>query len=133
MELLLIFQLWTSVPDRSALLQGNWQSCIGSDGHYEERIYDRVEGGKALWSLHMGPKDDFALFQGTGPEGDADDHDSPLNLLTAHHVSSIETLGGRRAWNIPSLNLWISIVEAGGSRGDCASFFVRVAREWRAR
>lgn len=125
MLLLFILQLWTSVPDRGAILSGHWQSCWdASEGRYGEMAYDHVVNGRQLWTFHMGERDDFALFKGYEPEND--DHDSPLNLLSGHHALSLPVLNGKREWTAPSLRLWISVVQAGGSREECLGFYVRI-------
>ena len=56
---------FTSFSDRSnAMLEGNWQSCRGSDGQYSERVYDAKWPGVEPFELHLGPYHEFALFRG---------------------------------------------------------------------
>ena len=127
MTWLLIAQLWVSSPDNTALLHGHWQSCLQLDGVWTEKIYDRYERSLLRWSFHMGPFDEFALFA-PGTEPDEDDHSAPINLLTSPKVLSFNTKLRGRQWNIPQLQLWISIVEAGSSRLDCVAFHIRIEK-----
>ena len=126
----LLLQLWTSFKDPAdtkAILDGHFQSCTIPEDGYGEIAYDHYVNGKQLWSFHLGPFDDWALFKGTEPDGD--DHDSPLNLLAAHHALSLPTINGARQWSVPSLKLWISVVQGGGSRDQCMGWYVRVERK----
>lgn len=127
MTWLLLLQLWTSTKaadDTTALHAGNWQSCDG-----EERAIDHFEKGRMVWSLHLGPDDEFALYRGIGPEGEHD-HAGPDNLLgPAYRLSDVQTFTTARQWNVPLVGLWLSVVKAGGSDPDhCQSFYVRVEK-----
>jgi hypothetical protein len=45
---------FTSVSDRSrSLLEGNWQSCRESDGHYAERVYDGKWPGMGPFNVEL--------------------------------------------------------------------------------
>ena len=81
---------FTSYPRNSHnILEGNWQSCRESDGRYSERVYDHVVNGIAKFEVHMGPRREFAIFEGVQDEHRA--HDSPANLLrpkTSYRMSS---------------------------------------------
>lgn len=124
MWFLLLAQLWYDVPDTNAIVSGHWQSCQ-EQGEWGEAARDHHLNGKLQWSLHLGPYDDFAIFKGEEPEGD--DHDSPLNLLGKyHHALSLPVRNGRRTWTIPSLGLWVSVVQGGGSRDECSAWYVRI-------
>lgn len=106
------------------VLEGNWQSCL-EDGEYSERVYDRYVNGRGLFEVHLGPRDEFAVFRGVQEEHRA--HDSPQNLLgAAFHVRDLRTLRAKRNWTVPSLGLTMSVVAAGGSREECESFWVRI-------
>lgn len=126
----IVLQLWTSLmspsdPANGVKLFGSWQSCA-QDGVYGERVYDRVERGVHLWSLHMGPKDEFALYRGYGPEGEDHEHNVDNLLGTAFRVSDIDTWRGKRNWTVPSLKLHVNVVAAGGSRDECNSFVIKI-------
>lgn len=133
---LLILQLWTSYAtptDRQSGVQmyGNWQSCLEDDGTYAERIHHyKAPNGKVLWSLHLGPKDEFALYK--GEDSDDLEHDSPFNLLgPAYKIFSMSTRAGGRNWTAlisHALKLHINIIPAGGSRDECDSFVVKIER-----
>ncbi len=123
-------QLWASTfdaHDTHAILQGNWQSCLQDDGAYGERAYDIKIRGRYIAVLHLGPRDEFALYRpATDPSGEHS-HETEDNLLgPAFRVSDVETWRGKRQWAVRSLHLWISIVRAGGSRDDCDSFYIRI-------
>ncbi|MGH9141563.1 MAG: hypothetical protein ACRD2I_10545, partial [Vicinamibacterales bacterium] len=69
-------QLFRPFTDhRTALLEGNWQSCRDDDGSYAERVYDGRWAGLAPFELHMGPYHDFALYRGI--QDAHRDHQSP--------------------------------------------------------
>lgn len=131
--LLLVLQLWTRQPTEGALLSGNWQSCQ-TDGVYGEKIYDHHEsvGGKVvwLWSLHMGPQHEFALYVPASDPLDVENHSHSggANLLGPNFMVESEFNRGQRTWSFPKLGIWINIVRAGGSRDECESFFVLVRR-----
>lgn len=119
---LVAIQLWVTIPDNTSILQGNWQSCQLTEaegGGHGERVYDYHKNGELKWSFHMGPLDDFSLFA-AGTELDPDFHDTPLNLLAQQ--PSLK----KRRWSIRSLKLRIEVTQAGGSRDDCQSYFVRI-------
>lgn len=133
---LLILQLWASFispRDRAKGIQpnvkfwGNWQSCIQDDGAYAERAFPYTVNGKVLWTFHMGPSDQFALFKGVGPADEDDDHDDPkLNLLgTSYRYNLFRSKTGNN-WTIPSLGLRLNIVAAMGSRSECDSFVLKL-------
>lgn len=104
-----------------AVLEGNWQSCREVDGRYSERVYDHVVNGVGQFEVHLGPRREFAIFEGIVDEHR--DHDSPLNLLRPHIVS-MEAGRAKQRWDLPSLNLVFTVTLAGGSRTDCESWFI---------
>jgi hypothetical protein len=107
--------------DPSMILEGNWQSCREIDGRYSERIYDHVVNGVGRFELHMGPHREFALFKGVQDEHRA--HDSPENLLKPYRIG-LEAGRAKQRWDVPSLNVALTVTLAGGSRMDCESWFI---------
>ena len=107
--------------DPRNILEGSWQSCREADGRYSERVYDHIVNGQGRFEVHMGPRNEFAMFLEVRDEHR--DHASPANLLKPFRV---EMEGGRakQRWEIPSLNLVFTATLAGGSRSDCESWFV---------
>jgi hypothetical protein len=113
---------FTSYPRGShAILEGNWQSCREADGRYSERVYDHVVNGVPRFEVHMGPRREFAIFEGVQDEHRA--HDSPANLLRPYRLD-VEGNLAKHEWKIPSLDLVFSATLSGGSRGDCESWYV---------
>lgn len=104
-----------------AILEGNWQSCREGDGHYSERVYDHVVNGVPKFEVHLGPRREFAIFEGV--RDDHRDHDSPENLLSPYRLP-LEDGYASHEWKIPSLNVVFKVTLAGGSRGDCDSWFI---------
>jgi hypothetical protein len=112
---------FTSYPrDARHILEGAWQSCLEGDGRYAERVYDHVSGG-VKFEVHLGPRDEFAIFAGVQDEHR--EHASSDNLLKPYRVA---TEGGRakQRWEIPSISLAFTASLAGGSRSDCESWFI---------
>jgi len=107
--------------DPRHILEGSWQSCRDSDGRYAERVYDHVVNGSGQFEVHLGPRDEFAVF--VGVQDEHRDHAAPANLLQPYRV---EGDGGRatRSWDLPSLGLTFTATLAGGSRSDCENWFV---------
>jgi hypothetical protein len=103
------------------ILEGNWQSCLGDDGRYSERVYDHVVNGVGLFEVHLGPRREFAIFKGV--QEAHRDHASPDNLLQPYRVI-VRNGRGKQRWEIPSLNLAFSVALAGGSRTDCDSWYI---------
>jgi hypothetical protein len=117
-------QLFRPFSDhRSALLEGNWQSCRESDGQYAERVYDGKWAGMPPFELHMGPYHEFALYRGIQDEHRA--HESSENLLKPHNVE-IRANAARQTWNVDGLRLEVAL--SGGSREDCESWYVTLSR-----
>ena len=120
----LCYAQFTSLSDRSrSLLEGNWQSCRETDGHYAERVYDGKWPGMGPFELHMGPYHEFALFRGV--QDGHRDHNSSDNLLRPFNVE----LRGRAAhqtWDTAGLRLEVTL--AGGSREECESWYLTVQR-----
>ena len=106
------------------ILEGNWQSCREADGRYSERVYDHRVNGVAKFEVHMGPRREFAIFGGV--QAEHRDHDSPDNLLKPFRLDGDGGLV-RHEWRIPSLNLVFTATLAGGSRGDCESWYILLA------
>jgi hypothetical protein len=106
------------------ILEGNWQSCREADGKYSERVYDHVVNGVARFEVHMGPKREFAIFEGVQDEHRA--HDSPANLLRPYQLDVEGNLASHE-WKIPSLNLVFTATLSGGSRSDCESWYILLA------
>lgn len=126
MFLLVLFaQLWVSAPDSKAILSGNWQSCRDGEGHYAERVFDYAINGELQWSFHMGPHQ-FALYR-AGEELVPDDHDAGSNLLSGGALVESGD-NGSRTWLVRPLHLRVHVVQAGGSREECQSWFVRIER-----
>jgi hypothetical protein len=106
------------------ILEGNWQSCREADGRYSERVYDHVVNGVPKFEVHMGPRREFAIFEGVQDEHRA--HDSPANLLKPYSLDVEGNLASHE-WKIPSLNLVFTASLSGGSRGDCESWYILLA------
>jgi hypothetical protein len=117
-------QLFRPFSDRkTALLEGNWQSCREANGQYAERVYDGRWSGLPPFELHMGPYHDFALYRGI--QDDHRDHNSPDNLLKPHTVE-IRANAARHTWDVDGLRLEVAL--SGGSREDCESWYVTLKR-----
>jgi hypothetical protein len=110
---------YTSNPRN--ILEGNWQSCMEPPGRYAERIYDHVVNGVGKFEVHLGPRREFAIFEGVQDEHR--DHDSPDNLLKPYRVL-MEGSRARKRWEIPSLKLAFTVTMGGGSTTDCESWYV---------
>src|SRR3954469_17712273 len=102
---------FTSYP-RSArnILEGNWQSCREADGTYSERVYDHVVNSVPRFEVHMGPRREFAIFEGVQDEHRA--HESPANLLKPFRLEVEGNLASHE-WKIPSLNLVFTVTLSG--------------------
>ena len=107
--------------DPRNILEGSWQSCRESDGHYSERVYDHVVNGQGRFEVHMGPRNEFAIFAGVRDEHR--DHASAENLLKPYQLT-MDIGRAKQRWEIPSLSLIFTATLAGGSRADCDSWFV---------
>ena len=118
--LLLLTQFWSAIPHTApVLLEGNWQSCGDN-----ERAFDYCVNGRCQWTLHMGPYDQFALYQYPGPEGEHD-HNTTKNLLYPDvYASDYTTRRGLIQKTVPALGITVDIRQAGGN--DCESFYVKV-------
>src|SRR4026208_212748 len=102
--------------DTRNILEGNWQSCRERDGQYSERVYDHAVSGVSKFEVHLGPRREFAIFNGV--QDAHREHDSPDNLLKPYRV--VMDLGrAKQRWEIPALNLVFTVTLAGGSRTDC--------------
>ena len=103
------------------ILEGNWQSCQDLSGRYAERVYDHVVNGEGLFEVHLGPRREFAIFQGVQDEHR--EHSSPDNLLKPFRVL-LEGSRARQQWEIPLLNLRFTVAMGGGSTTDCESWYI---------
>ena len=104
------------------ILEGHWQSCQEPPGGpYTERIYDHIVNGIPQFEVHLGPKREFAIFEGVQDEHR--DHTSDDNLLKPYRVPLEGTRASHR-WVIPSLKLAFRVTMGGGSRTDCESWYV---------
>jgi hypothetical protein len=106
------------------ILEGNWQSCRDADGSYSERVYDHVVNGVPKFEVHMGPKREFAIFEGV--QDAHREHSAPTNLLKPYQLDVEGNLASHE-WKIPSLNLVFAVSLAGGSRSDCESWYILLA------
>ena len=117
-------QLFRPFTDRkTALLEGNWQSCREDDGTYAERVYDGRWAGLPPFELHMGPYHEFALYHGI--QDAHRDHASAENLLKPYNVELVAN-NAKHVWDVNGLHL--EVVLAGGSREECESWFVTLKR-----
>ena len=106
------------------ILEGNGHRGREADGRYSERVYDHVVNGVPKFEVHMGPRREFAIFDGVQDEHRA--HDSQANLLRPYRLEVEGNLASHE-WKIPSLNLVFTVSLSGGSRGDCESWYVLLA------
>jgi len=128
---------WTASTDRRdshVVLEGNWQSCQQADGEFAERVYEHVvwmgDGQHHVaWQLHLGPKDEFAVFRGGAHEHE--EHGAGSNLLTAFHYNDVDMVNGvGRQWTftVERRTYLLNVKLAGGSRGECESYWVKLER-----
>jgi hypothetical protein len=117
-------QLFRPFSDhRTALLEGNWQSCREADGQYAERVYDGKWAGLTPFELHMGPYHEFGLYRGI--QDDHREHKSAENLLKPY-VVEIRANAAKQSWDVDGLHLEVAL--SGGSREDCESWYVTLKR-----
>jgi len=103
------------------ILEGNWQSCLDGTGRYTERVYDHVVNGVGQFEVHLGPRREFAIFQGVQDEHR--EHTAPENLLKPYRVT-MEGTRAKQHWDIPSLKLAFTVTLGGGSTTDCESWYI---------
>ena len=117
-------QLFRPFSDhRTALLEGNWQSCRDANGEYAERVYDGQWAGLPSFELHMGPNHEFALYRGI--QDAHRDHRSSDNLLKPYDVE-LRANAARQSWDVDGLHLEVTL--SGGSREECESWYVTLKR-----
>jgi hypothetical protein len=115
-------QEWISYSSNPRnILEGNWQSCLDRSGRYAERVYDHVVNGVAQFEVHLGPRREFAIFQGVQDEHR--EHDSMDNLLKPFRVTA-QANRAKQRWEIPLLNLAFTVNLGGGSTTDCESWYI---------
>jgi hypothetical protein len=110
--------------DPHTILDGHWQSCQEKDGTYSERVYDHVINGVGQFEVHLGPRNEFAIFPGVQDEHRA--HSSSQNLLKPFKVP-FENDRAKHRWDVPSLGLTFTVTLAGGSFSDCDSWYITLA------
>lgn len=103
------------------ILEGNWQSCQEPGGQYTERVWDHVVNGVPQLEVHLGPKREFAIFEGVQDEHR--DHASPQNLLKPYRVP-LQGMRARQRWEIANLKLAFTVTLGGGARTDCESWYI---------
>lgn len=130
--LLLLLQFYIPAPLVSrgpeTLLEGSWVSCPLDDGSYGEKAYTFKFKGKALFELHLGPRDEFALYAG---ELDEDvPHTDPRNLLgPAFHYNDVPTVAGGRNWSSAQLGVHFNAIAMPPTREECYAFQVLVVKD----
>jgi hypothetical protein len=113
-----------SYGDRSrSILEGTWQSCRESDGHYSERVYDNTLPGIGAFELHLGPYHEFALFRGVQDQHRP--HESTANLLRPFNVEVLSNRA-RHSWDVAGLRLEVNL--GGGSDEQCESWYLSLRR-----
>src|SRR3954466_13643893 len=95
-------QFTPHTQDPRNILEGNWQSCRDRDGQYAERVYDHLVNGVPKFEVHMGPRREFALFNGV--QDAHREHNSADNLLKPYIVG-MDAGRAKQRWEVPSLNL----------------------------
>src|SRR5204863_5260945 len=96
-------------------LEGNWQSCQElATGRYSERVYDHVVNGVGQFEVHLGPRREFAIFEGVQDEHRS--HNMSENLLSPSYIVELDAGRAKRRWELPSLKLAFTVTLAGGSR-----------------
>lgn len=126
--LLLLLQAtdWTSMrTNTQEVLNGSFSSCPdGDDGAYGEKVYTWKPHDKVLAEIHLGPREEFAVFAGEVPE--ERDHRGADNLLSpAYQYGDVISRTGRN-WAIPSLHLHMNVRRAPGSFESCYSYWILV-------
>lgn len=118
-------QEWISYnSDPRNILEGNWQSCVQSDGRYAEKIYDHYVNSVPQFEVHLGPRREFAIFPGVQEEHR--EHEYRDNLLQPYRVL-MDGSRARQHWDVPSLNLSFTVTLGGGSTTDCESWYIVLA------
>lgn len=118
---------WTSYRSRpESILEGQFISCPDNDdGSYGERVFVWTVGKVNIAEIHLGPRDEFAVFAGEVEE--ERDHRSPENRLgPAFHFLDVDSRTGRN-WSIASLNLHVNVRRGDGSYPECYAWWVLVA------
>jgi hypothetical protein len=131
LPLLLLLQFFTPAPlvmrGLETLMQGTWVSCPEDDG-YGERATDFTPKGFPWFEIHLGPRDEFAIFAGNTPQHIP--HDSPLNLLRpAYHYSDTPTAAGGRNWSSAELGVRLNVVAIPPTQEDCYAFVVLLEKD----
>jgi hypothetical protein len=95
--------------DAATILEGNWQWCRDADGRFTERVYDHVVNSVGRFEVHMGPRNEFAMFKGV--QDDHREHTTADNLL---NPSSVPMESGRatQRWEVPSLGVALTVTLA---------------------
>lgn len=118
---------WMSARSSSAaILEGAFTSCADNDdGTYGERVFTWTGGGKIpIAEIHLGPRDEFAIFRGEVP--DEREHSSRENLLgPAFHYEDVKTAEGGRNWSISHPDIHLNVIRVEGSYTECYTYFVK--------
>lgn len=131
------FLAWPiDVRPANVLFEGDWVSCPDEHEPWEwgelSYQYSRTAHSPILWTLHLGPGDEFALFK--GPVDDLPDHaehDGLLNLLAGYHHNMAGAIVATRNWTVPTLKIDLSVSRVTGTGKaelNCQNFIVRVTR-----
>ena len=79
---------------------------------YAERVYDHVVNGVGQFEVHLGPRREFAIFQGCPGR-------APRPRLAGQPAQAVsgamEGTRARQRWDVPSLKLAFTVTLGGGS------------------
>lgn len=104
-------------------MAGAWVSCPEDNGEYAERAQVFSFKGRALFELHLGPRDEAAIFPGEIDGHVA--HDDPRNILgPAYHYDDIETVFGGRTWSSALLGVKFNMIALPPTRPECYAYQV---------
>jgi hypothetical protein len=125
MALLFLLWQWTSYRDirePRVVFDGVWVSCPEEDS-YTERAFEYTVGKQVVWSLHLGPRDEFALFAGPVPPVHVEHTDTSNRLAPAYHYDDLKSRTGRR-WT--ALGAAVNVIQIPTSDAECYGYAIRV-------
>lgn len=110
-------------------MSGYWGSCPREIGDgFEERALDfKGPKGQPWFEIHLGPRDEFALFAGNTPNHL--EHDTDLNLLHSYHFADVPPVHGAREWTPKDIGVRLIVSAIPAGEPQCYSFYIQLQKD----